>query len=342
MAVTLAQLAASVGGTVIGDGNLVIERVSSVADAAAGALTFATDERYFLEALSSGAVAVLADAQLLAGRTDFPKPVLAAQSARVALSIILRRFEREIPRGAFRHPSAVIDPSAVLGEGVYVGAFVFVGERAVIGSNCSLLTGAIVGSDAQVGEACLLSARASVLDGSVLGNRVVIHCGAVVGSEGFGWAFQEGRLQKIPQVGNVVLGDDVEIGANTCIDRAQTGSTKIGNGTKIDNLVQIGHNCEIGEHTALAAQSGLAGTTIIGSYTQVAGQVGFRGHITVGSRVTIAGGSAVWGDIPDDAFVSGRPARPHKEELRREVMVRKLPKLFSRVDALEDKTGEPH
>ncbi len=339
MTITLEELARQAGGRVIGDGAVSIGRVTSVSEADADALTFATDERYLAEALASGAGAVLADEALLRGRAGFPKPVLAVQSARLALAAILKNFERPVPRGAFRHPSAVIEPSAEIGSDVYIGPFAYVGERAVIGARTTLQTGAIVGADVRLGEECLLNARASVLEGSRLGNRVVIHCGAVIGSEGFGWAFVEGRLQKIPQVGNVLLGDDVEIGANTCVDRAQTGSTKIGNGSKIDNLVQIGHNCEIGEHTALAAQCGLAGTTKIGSYTQVGGQAGFKGHITIGSRVKIAGGSAVWGDVPDDGFISGRPARPHKDELRREVMVRKLPKLFSRVDALENPTG---
>jgi UDP-3-O-[3-hydroxymyristoyl] glucosamine N-acyltransferase len=163
----------------------------------------------------------------------------------------------------------------------------------------------------------------------------------VIGSDGFGYVFVDGRFERIPQVGNVVLGDDVEIGANTCIDRAQTGSTQIGEGTKIDNLCQIGHNCRIGAHTGMAAQAGLAGSTIIGDYALVGGQTGFKGHIAIGSRVKIAAGAKVWGDIPDDAFVSGTPARPHQEDLRREVMVRTLPKLVARVDALEKKLREP-
>lgn len=334
---TLAELAQRVSGTVIGDESVHIDRVAAVGDAQGAALTFATDERYFQEALASPAVAVLAPHALLDGNARYPKPVLAVADARLALAAILKDFERQPPRGEFRHPSAVIAPSAKLGAGVYVGALVSIGERAQIGDGCTLEAGAIVADDARLGSGVVLHQRATILEASVLGDRVTIHSGAVIGSEGFGWAFEAGRLQKIPQVGNVVLGNDVEIGANTCVDRAQTGSTSIGNGSKIDNLCQIGHNCRIGEHTALAAQAGLAGTTIIGDYTQVGGQAGFKGHITIGSRAKIGAGSAVWGDVPDDGFVSGRPARPHKEELRREVMVRKLPKLFSRVDALESK-----
>ncbi|MGH7755960.1 MAG: UDP-3-O-(3-hydroxymyristoyl)glucosamine N-acyltransferase, partial [Vulcanimicrobiaceae bacterium] len=153
----------------------------------------------------------------------------------------------------------------------------------------------------------------------------------------FGYAFVDGRFGKIPQVGDVVLGDDVEIGAAACIDRGQTGSTTIGNGTKIDNLVQIGHNCRIGKDCAFAAQVGLAGSTTIGDHTVVGGQSGFAGHLQVGARARVAGGSHVWGDVPDGATVSGQPAHDHREELRLQVRLRNLGKLFERVRALEQK-----
>jgi UDP-3-O-[3-hydroxymyristoyl] glucosamine N-acyltransferase len=198
-----------------------------------------------------------------------------------------------------------------------------------------LLAGAIVGAGAKLGRGSTLHPRAMLLDRCRAGERVTLQAGAVIGSDGFGYVFADGRFAKIPQVGDVVLGDDVEIGANTCVDRAQTGSTSIGTGTKIDNLVQIGHNCRIGKHNAFAAQCGLAGTTVIGDYVQVGGQSAFRGHITVGSRVTIAGASHIWGDVPDGAFLSGRPARNHRDELRGQALLRKLPNLFARVDALE-------
>jgi UDP-3-O-[3-hydroxymyristoyl] glucosamine N-acyltransferase len=201
-----------------------------------------------------------------------------------------------------------------------------------------LETAAHVGADCALGADCHLFPRATLLERCRVGARVIIHPGAVIGSDGFGYAFLDGAFIKIPQVGNVVLEDDVEIGANTCVDRAQTGTTLIGRGAKIDNLVQVGHNCRIGRHSAFAAQAGLAGTTIVGDYVQAGGQTGFKGHITIGSGAKIGAGSAVWSDIPDGAFVSGRPAREHREELKREVMVRKLPKLVARVDALEGKT----
>jgi len=334
---TLADLLPTVGGRIIGDGSVAIERVSAVDDARCDALTFATDATYLKRALASDAAAVLTDEALAAAQEHPHKPLLVVGDVRPALARLLHEFEHPIPRGHFHHPTAAIESSAQIGADVYIGAHVYVGERAIVGTRCTLLAGSIVSADTQLGEECTLHPRAAVLENSRLGNRVVLHAGAVVGSAGFGWAFTNGRLERIPQIGNVELEDDVEIGANTCVDRAQTGSTHIGRGTKIDNLCQIGHNCRIGKHTALAGQCGLAGSTIIGDHVQVGGQVGFIGHLTVGSRVKIGGASIVWGDIPDDSFVSGCPARPHKEELRREVMVRKLPKLFARVDALERK-----
>ncbi|HET9095773.1 MAG TPA: UDP-3-O-(3-hydroxymyristoyl)glucosamine N-acyltransferase [Candidatus Baltobacteraceae bacterium] len=341
---TLAQLAQRVGGRVAGDGSVPIARVAAIDESGSDALTFATTPAYLQAALGSHAAAVLVDESLVAqtqAGAAAAKPLIVVPNARVALMQLLRAFDRPRKRGPFVHPSAVVDPQAQLGAGVYVGPHAVVGARARIGERSVLEAGAYVGEDAVIGADVLLHPHAAVMDACVAGDRAIVHPGAVVGSDGFGYVFVEGRFERIPQVGNVVLGEDVEIGANTCIDRAQTGSTQIGAGTKIDNLCQIGHNCRIGAHTGMAAQTGLAGSTNIGDYVLIGGQAGFRGHITIGSRVKIAAGAKVWGDIADDAFVSGTPARPHQEDLRREVMVRGLPKLVARVDALEKKLREP-
>ncbi len=330
---TLAELAARVGGTVVGDGSVGILRIASVAEADDGTLTFATDERYLAAALSGGASAVLVD-QTLAAR-GATKPLIAVGDVRAALATLLQSLRSPRPRGPFRHASAVVAPDADIGGNVYIGPLAHVGAGARIGADSVVDAGAYVGGGAVVGEGCWLHPHANLMERCVVGNRVVLHSGCVIGSEGFGWAFLDDRLERIPQVGNVQLDDDVEIGANTCIDRAQTGSTHIGTGTKIDNLCQIGHNCSIGKHTVMAAMCGLAGSTLIGDFVKVGGLTTFKGHITVGSHVTIAGASQVWGDIADGAFISGAPARDHRERLRQEVQLRKLPKLFDRVDALE-------
>jgi len=330
---TLQELAARVGGRVIGDPDVVIDRVTAVDEAVPGALTFATDERYLAAALASKASGVLVDASVAPAQA--PKPLLVVENARLALSRLLASLRPPMPKGPFRHPAAAIDPSAEIAADAYVGAHAYIGPEARIGSGSVIDAGAYVGAGAIVGESSWLHPRAMLMERCVVGNRVVLHAGCVIGSEGFGWAFVDGRLERIPQVGNVVLDDEVEIGANACIDRGQTGSTRIGTGTKIDNLVQIGHNCRIGKHCAFAALTGLAGSTTVGDYVKVAGQVGTRGHMTIGSRVTIAGKTGVWADVPDGAIISGNPGREHREELRREVLIRKLPKLVARVEALE-------
>jgi UDP-3-O-[3-hydroxymyristoyl] glucosamine N-acyltransferase len=332
---TLRELAERVGGKVVGEGDVSIARIAAIDEAAADALTFATTPAYMQAALQSRAGAILVDESLVDG--DVGKPLIVVPSARVALMQLLRAFDRPRKRGPHRDPSAVIDETAEIGSHVYIGPNVVVCERARIGDNATLEAGVYIGEGAQIGADSLLYPFAKVMDNCVTGERVILHPGAVVGSEGFGYVFLDGRFERIPQVGNAVLGNDVEIGANTCVDRAQTGSTQIGDGTKIDNLCQIGHNCRIGKNVAIAALAGLAGSTNIGDYTLVGGQVGFKGHITIGARAKIGAAARVWGDVPDDAFVSGTPARPHQEDLRREVMVRNLPKLVARVDALEKK-----
>ncbi|HEY8314075.1 MAG TPA: UDP-3-O-(3-hydroxymyristoyl)glucosamine N-acyltransferase [Candidatus Baltobacteraceae bacterium] len=338
---TLADLASRVGGRVAGDGALRVERIAAIGEAGPEALTFATTEQYLASALRSTAGAILLDDTLAAPllrEARERKPLLVVANTRAALAQLLRAFDRPLPQGPFRHASAMVDESATLAADVYVGATVYVGRNAHIGPGTILEAGAYVGNAVTLGAQCRVYPRASIMDDCVVGDRVILHPGAVIGSEGFGYVFVEGRFERIPQVGNVVLADDVEIGANTCVDRAQTGSTQIGRGTKIDNLCQIGHNCRIGEHCGIAALCGLAGSTILGDYVQVGGQAGFRGHLSVGSRAMIGGQSGVWSDVAEGSFVSGRPARPHKDDLRQEALVRNLPKLIARVDALEGKS----
>lgn len=332
---TLADLAARAGGTVIGDGSFAVHAIAAIDQAGPSALTFATSAAYLQTALASKAGAILVDQALAAECAAPQKPLITVPNARVALMQLLRELDRPRKRGPFVHPSAAVDASAVLGADVYVGANAVIGARSRIGDRTVIEGGAYVGDDASVGADALLAPHARILDGCTAGDRVILHPGATVGSEGFGYVFVDGKYEHIPQVGNVVLEDDVEIGANACIDRAQTGSTRIGAGTKIDNLVQVGHNVVIGRSTAIAALTGLSGSTTVGDFVQIAGQCGTRGHMTIGSRSIIAGKSGVWADVPEGSFVSGNPARPHKEELRREVMVRNLPKLVARVDALE-------
>ncbi len=330
---TLQELAARIGGRVIGDGSIEVNGLTTVDDARPGTLTFATTDAYFSTALAGPAAAILVEESPARGAAA--KPLILVENVRLALSRVLEMLAPEPPRGPFRHSSAIIEPDAGIAADVYIGAGAYVGNAVTIGAGSVIGAGAYVGDHVTIGAGARIHPLAKLLSGCTVGDRVVLHAGSVIGSDGFGWAFVDGRAERIPQIGNVVLEDDVEIGANSCIDRAQIGSTRVGAGTKIDNLVQVGHNCRIGKHCVIAALSGLAGSTVIGDYVKVAGQVGFRGHITVGSGVTIAGQSGVWGNVEAGATISGNPAQDHRVELRRQVMIRKLPKLFDRVEALE-------
>lgn len=337
MATRLAEIAARVGGRVVGDGEIEIDRICAIDDVDAAALTFATDERYLRNALATKAAAVLTEPAIAEKFPGAHKPLVLVDSARKALAQLLADLEPRRPSGPYRHPSAVVDESAVIGPDVVIGPLVTIGPGAEIGAGTVLLAGVVIGAAARVGKRCLFHPHAMLLDRCVAGDDVILQPSAVIGSDGFGYVFVDGRFVKIPQIGNVVLGDRVEVGSCTCIDRAQTGTTSVGEGTKIDNLVQVGHNCRLGKNTAYAAFVGISGSTNIGDYTIVGGQAAFKGHQTIGARVRIGGASHVWGDVPDDAFISGRPAQDHRDELRKQVRIRKLDKLFARVDALEQK-----
>jgi UDP-3-O-[3-hydroxymyristoyl] glucosamine N-acyltransferase len=332
---TLGEYANLLSAELRGDPATPIERIASIDDVDERTITFAVDEVYLRDALSSRAAAVLTERAFADKLTLVRKPLLLVPSTRAALSIVLRTLERPRPVGPFRHPSAVIDPSALVAEDAYIGPLVSIGAGASVGSQTVLLNGVVIGAEARIGTRGLFHPRSMLLDQCIAGDDVVLQAGAVVGSDGFGYVFIDGGFRKIPQVGIVELGDGVEIGANTCIDRAQTGATRIGPGTKIDNLLQIAHNVHIGANCAFAAQTGIAGSTTIGDYVMVGGKTAINGHIRIGSGVKVRGDSQVWRDVPDGVSISGSPAQDHREELRLQVRLKHLNNLFERVDALE-------
>ncbi len=328
----LGDLAALTQGSLVGDADAAIERVASVDEADERSLTFAVDERWLARALRSRAPAVLAPsgaAQSDADRNG--KTLILVPNVRAALAQILASFAPLLPRGEFTHPTALVEEGVNRGPRVWIGPHVIVCAGATIAADCTLLAGVYLGRGARLGARTLLHPHAMVLDDCIVGEDCVLNASCVIGSDGFGFVRVGAEQIKIPQIGNVVIGDRVEIGACTTVDRAVTGSTTIGNGTKIDNLVQVAHNVSIGEETAICAQTGIAGSTKIGSNCVIAGQVGIAGHLEVGDGTVIGASAKVISSWPAGSHLSGDYAQPHRKNIQQQVLLRKLPKLFAQV-----------
>ncbi|HEU5249564.1 MAG TPA: UDP-3-O-(3-hydroxymyristoyl)glucosamine N-acyltransferase [Thermoanaerobaculia bacterium] len=333
---TLAELAAAVDGRVAGDPNVRLSGVRSLEDAGPHDLSWVAGERRGPLARRSAAGAVLAPSEAAAGG----KPAVLVDSPALALA---RWLELRLP--ARRHLPGVargarVHSTARLGRGASVAPGATVGAGARIGARTRISEGAFVGDGAEIGDDCVVHPNAVVREGCVVGSRCTIHSGAVVGSDGFGYVWDGRAHRKIPQVGIVRVGDDVEIGANAAIDRATLGETRIGRGTKIDNLVQIGHNVVVGEDVILCGQAGIAGSARIEDRATLAGQVGVNDHVTVGRGAIATGQAGVTGSIAPGEVVSGMPAAPHREFLRRAALVARLPELSRRLEALERRLAE--
>lgn len=336
MQITAAELAQYLQAELIGDGAVVLTGLAPADRAQPGQLTFAENEQYLALAERSGASAILVANSL----SSTAKTLLRVPNARVAFARVLALFYPEpvLPPGV--HPSAVIASSASIDPTAHIGPHCVVGERVRIGPRSALLGGNHVGDDCQLGEDVRLFPNVVVYAGCQIGHRVRIHAGTVIGSDGFGYVLDQGVHRKIPQVGTVIIQDDVEIGANVTIDRATLGATVIGRGTKIDNLVQIAHNVVIGQHCIIVAQDGISGSTRLGDYVTLAGQVGLAGHLNIGHRVTVGAKAGVMNDIPDGQKWLGIPARPDRQMKRIFVALDKLPELLRRVSALEKQLGK--
>jgi len=335
MSFTTQEIAAQLGGEVIGDPSLIINGFAPADRAQPGDLTFAENENYFARADQSAASAIIVDGNFTSKR----KVLIRVANSRIAFAKVLPLFFPEALPPAGTHASAVVAPSAQIHPSAHLGPWCVVGEDAVIGARCVLRGGNHVGAGCVLGEEVHLFPNVILYPNTELGARVRIHSGTVIGSDGFGYVLDNGMHRKVPQIGNVVIREDVEIGANVTIDRGALGPTVIGKGTKIDNLVQIGHNVTVGEHCLVVSQVGVAGSTRLGNYVILAGQVGLAGHIKIGNRVSVAAQSGVMHNIPDGEKWMGAPAQPDRQAKRQFIAMQQLPDLLRRVAELEKRAG---
>jgi UDP-3-O-[3-hydroxymyristoyl] glucosamine N-acyltransferase len=338
MTYTTSQIAQHLGGEVLGDATLGLTGFAPADTAKPGDLTFAENADYLARAETSAASAILVSSKAAPQRKQ--KTLIRVANARVAFARVLPLFFPEPVVTPGIHPAAWVAASAQVDPTAAIGPHCVVGERVKIGPRSQLHGGNHVGADCVLEQDVQLFPNAVLYPRTIVGARVRLHAGVIIGGDGFGYVFDQGRHMKIPQVGNVVLQEDVEIGANSTVDRATLGSTVIGKGTKIDNLVQVGHNVVLGEHGILCASAGVAGSTRVGSYVTIAGQAGVAGHLKIGNRVTVGGQAGVTKDIPDGGKYLGSPAQPDREMKRIFVAMQRLPELLQRVLALEKRLAE--
>lgn len=331
MPYTVAQIAEQLRGEVIGDAATTITGFAQADNARPGDLTFAEKESYFAAAEQGNASAILVSEPF----TSTKKVLIRVKNARVAVARLLPLFFPPDAEPAGIHPSAAIDPSAQIDHTAHIGPHCVVKAGVKIGARSVLMGGNHLGKGTQLGEDVCLFPNVILYPRTQLGNRVAIHAGTVIGSDGYGYVLDEGRHRKLLQIGNVIIHDDVEIGANCAIDRGALGSTVIGQGTKIDNLVHMAHNVVLGRHCLVMGQSGFAGSTTLGDYCVIASQSGIGGHLKLGHQAMVGAKSGVLRDIPDKGVVLGYPACPDKEAKRQMIALSQLPELIKRIRVLE-------
>ncbi len=331
MEYTLEHLAQHLRGHVIGDGATLIRGVNSAEEAREGEITFAEDERHLLQALRTKAAAVIVSSSV---KDLSEKPGIIVQNPKLAFALVLDLFHPLAVGAGGVHPTAVLGERVQLGEGVTIRPHAVVGDDVCIGRGTLIESGVHLGDGVSVGESCFIAPNVVIYRQTHIGHRVRIHGGSVIGGDGFGYVFHNGHYVKVPQVGNVIIEDDVELGCNVCVDRATVGSTIIKRGTKVDNLVQIAHNDRIGEHVVITGQVGFSGSVTVGNYAVFGGQSGVVDHVTIGERAQVGAASVVTKPIPPGEVVWGFPARPIRETKRQMASLARVPSLFASLGAL--------
>ena len=337
MQFTAQQIALIVSGTIQGNPDTIVTSFGKIEEAAVGQLTFLANPKYndYLYTTNASLIIVNESLQLQKNITATLVRVKDAYSAFATLLATYQNLKAQQKKG-IETPSHIAT-NATLGTDVFVGAFAYIGEKVSIGNNSKIFPGAYIAENVRIGNNTTIHAGVKIYEDCVIGNDVIIHAGTVIGSDGFGFAPQpDGSYQKVPQIGNVIIEDQVEIGANTTIDRATMGSTIIKKGVKLDNLIQIAHNVEIGSQTVIAAQTGISGSTKLGQKIMIGGQAGIAGHLTIANGVKIAGGAGVTKNLDGEGkSYAGFPAEDAKQSLKTQVYTRQLPELEKRVKELE-------
>lgn len=333
------QIADYLKGEIVGDPNVTVSNFSKIEEGKTGTISFLANPKYTPYIYTTEADIVLVNSDFVPEK-PIKATLVKVPNAYAALASLLEMVNSATPRKSGLEEMSFVSPTATLGEEVYVGAFAYIADNVKIGSKSVIHPQVYVGDNVTIGEECILYPGVKIYSNCVIGDRCIIHSGAVIGADGFGYSKESEAYHKIPQIGNVVIEEDVEIGANTTIDRAVMGSTVIRRGVKLDNLIQIAHNCDIGEHTAMAAQVGVAGSTKIGENCVLGGQVGIGGHITIGKNSQVGAQSGIISNTKEGSEIMGSPAMPVKSFFKSSIIVPKLPDMYRQLNAMEKELAE--
>ncbi|MBR5698922.1 MAG: UDP-3-O-(3-hydroxymyristoyl)glucosamine N-acyltransferase [Prevotella sp.] len=339
MEFTAQQIAQMIGGRVEGNPEATVNSFAKIEEGRQGAISFLSNTKYTHYIYETKSSVVLIDESLKLEH-EVPATLIRVKNAYEAVARLLQAYDSMKPKKKGIDPLAFIAPTATVGDDCYVGAFAYIGEGAKVGKGCQIYPHAVVGDNVTVGDDCILYPNAVVYHDCRLGSRVTLHAGSVIGADGFGFAPTPQGYDKIPQIGIVTIEDDVEIGANTCVDRSTMGSTYIRKGVKLDNLVQVAHNTDIGQNTVMSAQVGIAGSTKVGEWCMFGGQVGIAGHITIGDHVNLGAQSGVPGSIESNQTLIGTPPMNTRGYFKSQAIFQRLPELYKQIQQLQKELDE--
>ena len=334
MEFTAEQIANVIGGKVEGDKNATVHTFAKIEEGVEGAISFLSNPKYIHYIYDTKSSVVIVN-EVLQLEGEVTTTLIRVKNAYESIAQLLQIYESAKPKKTGVSPQAYISPTAKIGNNCYVGPFACIGDGTVIGDGCQIYPHAVIGDNVTVGADCIFYPNTTVYQGCKLGNRVTLHAGSVIGADGFGFAPNADGYDKIPQIGIVKIEDDVEIGANTCVDRSTMGATVIHRGVKLDNLVQIAHNVEVGENTVMSAQVGIAGSAKVGDWCMFGGQVGIAGHITIGDRTFLGAQSGVPGSLKGKEELIGTPPMNPRNYFKSQAIFRRLPDLYKEVESLK-------